>query len=189
VSSLGGLRKAPARAAQSCRAFVAAGALAMTAFAAAALAAAALAGCGSSGSLEVVAADPPEGAQDLGVTGTKRSSSDPASRIPRYRVEAQDGSPLAFTVTVHNAGSEPVEVTGVEPDPDRDGAFRPERIAGAPVRIEPGAEDELTIEGRVDGCRFGSQIVSLAGPALELGDGEQELGLPIEVGLKTTGCG
>jgi hypothetical protein len=148
----------------------------------------AVAGCGSSGSLEVVGAEPPSGAQDLGVTGTKRSSSDPASRIPRYRVEAEDGSPLAFMVTVRNAGSEPVEVTGVEPDPDRDGAFAPERVAGAPVRIEPGAEEELTIEGRVDGCRFGDQVVSLAGPALRLGDGEQELGLPIQVELKTTGC-
>jgi hypothetical protein len=154
------------------------------------VAAAALpAGCGSSGSLEVVDAEPPAGAQDLGITGTKRSSSDPASRIPRYRVEAQDGSPLAFTVTVRNAGSEPVEVTGVEPDPGRDGAFAPERVAGAPVRIAPGAEEQLTIEGRVDGCRFGGQIVSLAGPALELGDGEQELGLPIQVEVKATGCG
>jgi hypothetical protein len=147
-----------------------------------------LAGCGSSASLSVVEAEPPAGAQDLGVTGTKRSSSDPASRIPRYRVEAEDGSPLSFTVTVRNTGSEPVEVTGVEPDPDRDGAFAPERVAGAPLRIEPGSEEELTIEGRVDGCRFGDQIVSLAGPALELGEGEQELGLPIQVELKTTGC-
>jgi predicted small lipoprotein YifL len=158
------------------------------ALAAVLLAAAALAGCGSSGSLEVVDAAPPEGAQDLGITGTKRSSSDPPSRIPRYRVEADDGSPLSFTVRVRNTGSEPVEVSGVEPDPDRDGAFRPERVAGAPVRIEPGAEEELTVEGRVDGCRFGGQIVALAGPALELDDGDQELGLPIHVEVKTTGC-
>ena len=47
-------------------------------------------------------------------------------------MEAQDGSPLTYTVTVRNTGSEPVSVTGVVADPDRDGAFVPERVAGAP---------------------------------------------------------
>ena len=150
-------------------------------------------GCGGSpGPLEMVEAEPPSGARDLGVTGTKRSTSDPGSRIPRFRVEAGDGSALAYAVTVRNTGSEPVEVTGVAGDRDRDGAFLPERVADAPVRVAAGDEQEVTVEGRVDGCRFGGQIVSLAGPEMELRtDGDertQELGMPIEVELKATGC-
>jgi len=157
--------------------------------AATALACALLAGCGGSdGPLEVVSAEPPAGAEDLGITGQDRRPSDPDSRIPRYRVEAEDGSELSYTVTVRNTGPEPAEVTGVEADPDRDGAFVPERVAGAPVRVGAGAEEELTIEGRVDGCEYGTQTVPMAGPKLVLDDGEQELGLPIEVGLKTSGC-
>jgi hypothetical protein len=159
------------------------------ALAAAALACALLAGCGGSdGPLEVVSAEPPAGAEDLGVTGQDRRPSDPDTRIPRYRVEADDGSELSLAVTVRNTGPEPVSVTGVEADPERDGAFVPERVAGAPVRIGAGAEEELTIEGRVDGCGFGAQTVPMAGPKLVLDDGDQELGLPIEVGLKTSGC-
>jgi len=150
-------------------------------------------GCGSSpGPLKLVEAEPPSGARDLGITGMRRRSSDPPSRIPRFRVEAQDGSRLAYTVTVRNTSSEPVEITGAVSDRDRDGAFVPERVASAPVRIAAGGEERLTIEGRVDGCRFGGQIVSLAGPELELRtDGDertQELGMPIEVELKATGC-
>jgi hypothetical protein len=107
---------------------------------------------------------------------------------PLYEVRAREGSELAYAVTVRNTDSEAVEVTGVETDPDRDGAFVPERVAGAPVRIGAGEQVELTIEGRVAGCRFGGQAVPLAGPELRLGDDAQELGLPIHVNLVTERC-
>jgi len=72
------------------------------------------------------------------------------------------------------------------------GAFVPERVGGAPVRIAAGEQADLAIEGRVDGCRFGPQSVPLAGPELELrvGDDErtQALGLDIRVELKTEDC-
>jgi hypothetical protein len=145
------------------------------------------AGCGSQGPLELVRAEPPEGAEDLGTVGRSASGGD-TQDTPLYEVRAEDGAPLAYTVIVRNAGDEAVDVTGVEPDPDRDGAFRPERVADAPVRIAAGDQAPLTIEGRVDGCEFGGQTVPMAGPKLRVGDATQELGLPIEVKLITVGC-
>ena len=146
-----------------------------------------LAACGSSGSLELVRAEPPPGAEDRGTVGQSASGSD-TQDTPLYQVRAEDGSELSYMVTVRNTGDEAVEVTGVEHDPDRDGAFVPERVAGAPVRIAAGDRAELTIEGRVDGCRYGGQTVPMAGPKLRVGDATQELGLPIEVKLVTEGC-
>jgi predicted small lipoprotein YifL len=154
------------------------------------LAAAALiliAGCGSSGPLELVRAEPPDGAEDRGTVGQSARSSE-RQNTPLYRVRAPDGSELSYGVTVRNTGGEPVEIAGVEHDPDRDGAFVPEQVAGSPVRIGAGDEAELTIEGRVDGCRFGGQTVPIAGPELDLGDDTQALGLPMRIELVTEGC-
>jgi predicted small lipoprotein YifL len=147
-----------------------------------------LAGCGSSGPLELVRAEPPDGAEDRGTVGQSAKSSERQS-TPLYRVRAPDGSELSYAVTVRNTGEEPVEITGVEQDRDRDGAFVPERVADAPVRIAAGDDAELTIEGRVDGCRFGGQTVAIAGPELKIdGDDAQALGLPIRVELVAEGC-
>ena len=95
-------------------------------------------------------------------------------------------------VALRNPTSEVVSVTGVVADVDRDGAFVPERIDNGPVQLEPGATAPVTVEGTVHGCRYGGQMVPLAGPELELRtDGAtstQQTDLDIRVELVVQGC-
>jgi predicted small lipoprotein YifL len=149
-----------------------------------------LAGCGGSGSLQLVSAEPPAGAQAAGRENTRQGTPDADSGEPIFTLEPAEGSELSYTVRVRNTGDEAVRVTGVVADKSRDGAFVPERVERAPVTIDPGATEELVIAGHVRGCRFGGQKVALAGPELKLADGgSQSFDLGIQVELHTARCG
>jgi hypothetical protein len=154
------------------------------------LAALALAGCASSssGPLELVAADPPAGAEARGKTSETTTSQDRGE--PIYALAPAEGSELAYTVSMRNTSDKPVKVMGVKPDKDRDGAFVPEGVEGAPVEIPAGATKDVVVQGHVRGCRFGGQKVPLAGPELTLeGEGTQQFDLGLQVELQTARCG
>jgi predicted small lipoprotein YifL len=160
--------------------------------AAAALGVLAIAGCGGGGPLEIVSARPPAGAQPAGKRAERQGSNDPNAGEAIYTLRPREGETLRYTVTVRNPTGELVSVTGVAADEERDGAFVPERVAGAPVQVKPGASAPVAVEGRVHGCRFGGQRVPLAGPELELTtDGKsstQQLDLGIQVEMVVQGC-
>jgi predicted small lipoprotein YifL len=153
----------------------------------------ALAGCGSGGGpLELVSADPPAGATAAGERAERQGGNDPDAGEMIYELSPQEGSALSYTVTVRNPTEEVVSVTGVAADEDRDGAFVPEHVGGAPVQVPAGGRAAVEIEGTVAGCDYGAQQVPLAGPELELGsDGgssTQEFDLGLQVLLKVRGC-
>lgn len=157
---------------------------------AALLAALALAGCGGSGPLKLVAADPPAGSEAQGKENERQGASDPDAGEPIYTLAPAEGSALAYTVSMRNTSDKAVKVTGVVADKDRDGAFVPERVKGAPVEIAAGEAKDVVVQGRVRGCRFGGQKVTLAGPELKLaGDGSQSFDLGLQVELQTARCG
>ncbi len=160
---------------------------------AAAVLAVALAGCGGSGGpLEIVSAEPPAGARAAGKVAERQGGADPDAGERIYELRPEEGAALTYTVTVRNPTDEVVSVTGVVADEDRDGAFVPERIAGGPVAVRPGAEADVKVEGTVRGCEFGAQDVPMAGPELELrtdgGTSTQELDLGIQVEIQAQGC-
>ncbi len=153
----------------------------------------ALAGCaGGGGPLELVSAEPPAGAQAAGKRAERQGGADPDAGERIYELRPQEGAALTYTVTVRNPTDEVVSVTGVVADEDRDGAFVPERIAGGPVAVRPGAEADVAVEGTVRGCEYGAQDVPVAGPEFELrtdgGTSTQELDLGIQVELQAQGC-
>jgi hypothetical protein len=156
---------------------------------AAALLLALLAGCAgsSSGPLKLVSADPPAGASAQGKESETTTDQDRGE--PIYTLSPAEGSALSYTVTVRNTGDDAVKITGVKADKDRDGAFVPEGIEGAPVQIGAGETKDVVVQGRVRGCRFGGQKVPLAGPELKLaGDGTQQFDLGLQVELQTARC-
>jgi hypothetical protein len=157
--------------------------------AAAILALLAVAGCGGATPLARVSTEPPAGAEAAGKRAERQGSNDPDAGEPIFKLSPREGERLRYTVTVRNTDSKPVTITGVKADPDRDGAFAPERVDGAPVIIQPGASAPVAIEGTVHGCRFGGQRVALAGPEFRLDGGDtQQLDLGIQVELTVEGC-
>ena len=148
-----------------------------------------LAGCGGATPLARVSAEPPDGAEAAGKRAERQGSNDPDAGEAIFKLSPREGETLRYTVNVRNTSSQPVTITGVRNDPDRDGAFVPERVPGAPVAIRPGATASVPVEGTVHGCRYGGQRVALAGPefALEGGD-TQQLDLGIQVELTVEGC-
>jgi hypothetical protein len=149
----------------------------------------ALAGCGGATPLQRISTEPPSGAEPAGKRAERQGSNDPDAGESIFKLRPREGETLRYTVTVRNTSSEPVAITGVKADPDRDGAFVPERVAGAPVTIRPGATVAVPVEGTVHGCRFGGQRVALAGPEFELEGGDtQQLDLGIQVELTVEGC-
>jgi hypothetical protein len=156
---------------------------------AAALALLAVAGCGGATPLQRVSTEPPEGAQPAGKRAERQGTNDPDAGEAIFELRPREGERLRYTVDVRNTSAKAVTVTGVKADRDRDGAFVPERVPGAPVRIEPGAAASVPVEGTVHGCRYGGQRVALAGPELTLGEGgTQQLDLGIQVEMVVEGC-
>jgi hypothetical protein len=154
----------------------------------------AAAGCGTGGGpLRVTAAQPPEGAQEAATRNSRQGSNDPDAGKPVYRVAAREGLAVSYQVTVRNTGNDPVEVTGVVADSSRDGAFVPERVEGAPVRVGPGEQTSVAVAGHVRGCkRYGGQVVPVSGPEFRLksdsGESTEEVAMPIRIELQTGGC-
>jgi hypothetical protein len=151
-----------------------------------------LVGCSSGGPLELVSVEPHTGAEAAGKRAERQGGNDPDAGERIYNLRPTEGDPLTYTVAVRNPTSEVVSVTGIAADEDRDGAFVPERIENGPVQVKPGATAPVTVEGTVHGCRYGGQMVSLAGPELELrtdgGTSTQELELGVQVELVVQGC-
>ena len=86
-----------------------------------------------------------------------------------------------------------LSVTGVAADEDRDGAFVPESVAGAPVEIPAGGRADVEVQGRVQGCDYGGRPVPLAGPELRMRDEEgeentREVALDVRIELMVQGC-
>ena len=158
------------------------------------LAALGLAGCGGSGGpLALVGGDPPSGAEPYGQRAARQGTNDTDAGKPVFRLSPSAGQAVSFSVRVRNGGRSRVAVTGVKPDPDRDGVFAPSGVAGAPVSVAPGAEATVTVQGAIRGCeRYGGQLVPLAGPDLRLrtpeGDSTQQVPLPYRVDVLTAGC-
>ena len=148
-----------------------------------------LAGCGGATPLARVSSEPPDGAQAAGKRAERQGSNDPDAGEAIFKLSPREGETLRYTVDVRNTSSDPITITGVKSDPDRDGAFVPERVPGAPVTIRPGATATVPVEGAVHGCRYGGQRVALAGPEFALDGGDtQQLDLGIQVELTVEGC-
>jgi hypothetical protein len=161
--------------------------------AAAALAVIALAGCGGDTWVGRERTSPPVGAEPAGKRSERQRANDPDAGELIYKLHKRSGERVRYSVTVRNVTDEPLAVTGVIADPERDGAFVPDAIAGAPVTIRPDETAPLTVDGHIDGCRFGKQAVSLAGPELAMRrpDGDeasQQIPLDIQIEIITEGC-
>ena len=153
--------------------------------AAAALLALGLVGCGATEQwVEPVGVRPPAGAESAGKRTERQGGPDPDAGEEIFRMRPREGESIAYSVTVRNVTDQPISITGVSADEDRDGAFVPKAVRGAPVEIAPAAERELEIEGDVRGCRFGGQTVPLAGPELEMRSGGDELSQQVELGAR-----
>ncbi len=145
-----------------------------------------VAGCGGGGPLELVSSEPPSGAQDQ---QARQGGTGPDAREDLFEIHPAEGDELTYSVTVRNSGSETVTVTDVARDEDRDGPFVPEAVDGAPVEIGAGEEAAVTVTGHVEGCDFGGQKVSLAGPELKFEDGgTQQFDFEQRVELVTAKC-
>jgi hypothetical protein len=122
-----------------------------------------------------------------------QGGNDPDAGKQIFKLRPREGESIGYAVSVRNLTDRDISVTGVVADEDRDGAFVPESVAGAPVRIPAGQRGQVEVEGTVRGCRYGGQAVPLAGPELEMrdADGEertQELALDVRVELVVEGC-
>ena len=145
----------------------------------------ALAGCGATEQwVEPVGVRPPPGAEPAGKRAERQGGPDPDAGEQIFRLRPREGESIAYAVTVRNVTDKPISITGVKADADRDGAFVPKAVAGAPVEVGPGAEQQLEIQGEVRGCRFGGQTVPLAGPELQMRSGGDELSQQVELGAR-----
>jgi len=147
------------------------------------------AGCGGSSvrDLEAVTLSPPAGAQAAGQTGTRRSTADPPSGLPRFRLEPRAGDTVSYGLTVRSVVGEPVTVTGSRGQPDDEGVLVAERVLGAPVVVAPRGQATLRISGRIAGCAYDGQLVAVRPPRLRLrtadGEAEQQVVLPGRIEL------
>jgi hypothetical protein len=144
--------------------------------AAAALLAVALGGCGGGGEpwLEYLSMSPPSGIELAGKRAERQGGPDPDAGEPISKLRPREGETIGYAVSVRNVTDREISVTGVVADEDRDGAFVPESVVGAPVRIAAGARGQVEVEGVVDGCDYGGQAVPLADPELRMRDADGE---------------
>ena len=150
-------------------------------------------GCGDEPWLEYQSLSPPSGSEPAGRRAERQGGADPDAGEEIFRLRPREGESIAYAVAVRNVTDRAVSVTGVVPDEDRDGAFVPESVVGAPVQITAGGRGRVEVTGRVHGCQYGGQSVQLAGPELKLRDAEgeettQQLPLDVVVELIVEGC-
>lgn len=144
-----------------------------------------VAGCGAGAPwVESVDVQPPAGATSEGKRAERQGGPDPDAGEEIFRLRPREGERIRYTVSIRNVTDRPIEVTGVRADADRDGAFVPRAVSGAPVRIATGDEGDLQVEGVVRGCRFGGQTVPLAGPELELRSGGEQRTQQVDLGAR-----
>ena len=144
-----------------------------------------LASCGATEQwVEPVGVEPPAGAEAAGKRAERQGGPDPDAGEEIFRLRPREGESIAYSVTIRNLTDEPISITGVKADEDRDGAFVPKAVAGGPVEIAAGSEGRVEVEGTVRGCRFGGQTVPLAGPELQMRSGGDELTQQVELGAR-----
>lgn len=143
--------------------------------AAAALLAVALGGCGGGEPwLEYLSVSPPSGIEPAGKRAERQGGPDPDAGEPISKLRPREGETIGYAVSVRNVTDREISVTGVVADEDRDGAFVPRSVVGAPVRIAAGQRGQVEVEGVVHGCGYGGQTVPLAGPELRMRDADGE---------------
>jgi hypothetical protein len=148
-----------------------------------------LAGCGS-GEVWVgyESISPPAGIVPAGEEAERQGSNHPDAGEPIFELRPREGETIRYAVAVRNLTDREISVTDVIADEDRDGAFVPQEVLGAPVKIPAGERGQVTVEGTVHGCDYGGQMVPIAGPELAMrdADGEettQELPLDVKIRL------
>lgn len=159
----------------------------------AAAAALALAGCGGEPWVEYRSVSLPSGFEPAGKRAERQGGADPDAGEEIFRLRPREGESIGYAVSLRNVTNHDVFVTGVVADEDRDGAFVPESVAGAPVRIPARSIGQAEVQGRVRGCRYGGQAVPLAGPELAMRDADgdehtQELALDVRLEIVVEGC-
>ena len=153
--------------------------------AAAALLALAVAGCGGGEPwVEYLSVSPPSGAEPAGKRAERQGGPDPDAGEEIFRLRPREGETIGYAVSVRNVTDREIAVTGVKADEDRDGAFVPGSVVGAPVEIGPGERGQVEVEGTVRGCQYGGQTVPLAGPELELRSGGDERTQQLELDVR-----
>jgi hypothetical protein len=151
-------------------------------------------GCGGGATwVSFESMSPPAGGESGGKRAERQGGPDPDAGKEIYRLRKREGETIRYAVALRNVTDRDLEVTGLVADEDRDGAFVPRAVAGAPVAIPAGGRGQVTVEGVVKGCRFGGQTVPMAGPELKLRDSEgeqatQQIALDMRVELVTEGC-
>jgi hypothetical protein len=156
----------------------------------------ALAGCGGSGGgpwIRYESVSPPSGIQAAGKEAERQGGANPDAGEEIFELRPREGETIGYAVAVRNITQGEVSITGVVADEDRDGAFVPESVAGAPVKIAAGERAQVEVQGTVRGCGYGGQSVPLAGPELRMrdADGEertQQLELDVTIRLIVEGC-
>jgi hypothetical protein len=144
-----------------------------------------LAGCGAGEPwVEYESVSPPAGIEPAGKRAERQGGPDPDAGEEIFRLRPREGETIGYAVSVRNVTEDELEVTGVKADEDRDGAFVPESVVGAPVKIAPGERGQVEVQGTVHGCDFGGQTVPLAGPELELRSGDDERTQQLELDVR-----
>ena len=151
-----------------------------------ALLALAVAGCGGSSEpwVEYLSVSPPSGIEPAGKRAERQGGPDPDAGEEIFRLRPREGDTIGYAVSVRNVTDREIAVTGVKADEDRDGAFVPQSVSGAPVEIAPGERGQVEISGEVRGCQFGGQTVPLAGPELEMRSGDDERTQQLELDVR-----
>ena len=93
------------------------------------------------------------GIEAAGKRAERQGGPDPDAGEEIFQLRPREGETIGYAVAVRNVTDREISVTGVEADEDRDGAFVPESVAGAPVEIPPGERAQVEVEGTVHGCR------------------------------------
>jgi hypothetical protein len=144
-----------------------------------------LAGCGAGEPwVEYLSVVPPAGVEPAGKRAERQGGPDPDAGEEIFRLRPREGETIGYAVSVRNVTENEISVTDVVADADRDGAFVPESVVGAPVRIAPGERGRVEVQGTVRGCDFGGQTVPLAGPELDLRTGDEERTQQIELDVR-----
>ena len=153
-----------------------------------------LAGCGS-GEVWVgyEGISPPSGVVAAGKEAERQGSNNPDAGEQIFELRPREGETIGYAVALRNVTDREISVTDVIADEDRDGAFVPESVAGAPVRIPAGGRGQVEVQGTVHGCDYGGQSVPLAGPELAMRDADgdettQEIALDVKIRLIVEGC-
>lgn len=156
-----------------------------TGAAAGALLALVLFGCGGGEPwVEYQSMSPPSGVEPAGKRAERQGGPDPDAGEEIFRLRPREGETIGYAVALRNVTDREISVTGVVADEDRDGAFVPRSVVGAPVKIPAGERGQIEVQGEVDGCQYGGQAVPLAGPELQMRSGGDEKTQQLELDVR-----